>query len=360
MRRWLQFLVLLAALVYALGWAASQARSVKDRSEVAKLTGEMKTVCVGRYLIDVPRQAEVSMSHERIDGFAIETVEENEATYRERIAAREAEIEAAAADANGRGPGGIVEARDLRVHGMVGRTVVYGRTRSHEINRGRRVDVEWVSVEAHAHMGDLSFTLSAKYVDETEARAAEALLSRLRPRGEDEIPSVQGFCIGRAVFAEPLPAHTSEHTVMHLGLPGHPDLSLTLASIAGGTPGTSLLTRVAKAEADTSAETLLRMNKLREGKRSINGIEGEEVLVRARELNFTTTYGFSWDAPGAKDDPLQPYLSLELQTGMSERSGGKPVDTTLHEDALLTLWDSIASSIRLRGNEQGPRQAAAH
>jgi hypothetical protein len=135
-------------------------------------------------------------------------------------------------------------------------------------------------------------------------------------------------------------------------LPGHPDLSLTLASIAGGTPGTSLLTRVAKAEADTSAETLLRMNKLREGKRSINGIEGEEVLVRARELNFTTTYGFSWDAPGTKDDVLQPYLSLELQTGISERSGGKPVETSLHEDALLNLWETIASSIRLR--KSGP------
>jgi hypothetical protein len=74
------------------------------------------------------------------------------------------------------------------------------------------------------------------------------------------------------------------------------------------------------------------------------------VLVRAREFNFTTTYGFSWDASGAQDDLLQPYLSLELQTGLSARPGGKPVDTSLHEDALLTLWDSIASSIRLRKN----------
>jgi hypothetical protein len=45
---------------------------------------------------------------------------------------------------------------------------------------------------------------------------------------------------------------------------------------------------------------------------------------------------------------------------MNDRPGSKPVDTTLHEDALLALWDSIASSIRLRGSDQGPRQAAAH
>lgn len=68
-------------------------------------------------------------------------------------------------------------------------------------------------------------------------------------------------------------------------------------------------------------DVLLRMNKLRERQRSINGIEG---------------------------DLLLPYLSLELQTAKSATPGGTPVDTILHEDAMLALWDRIASSIRLR------------
>jgi hypothetical protein len=83
------------------------------------------------------------------------------------------------------------------------------------------------------------------------------------------------------------------------------------------------------------------------------------VLVRAREFNFTTTYGFSWDAPGSKGDLLQPYLSLELQTGLGQRLGGKPVETSLHEDALLALWDSIASSIRLRKTVPGAARGLA-
>lgn len=68
-------------------------------------------------------------------------------------------------------------------------------------------------------------------------------------------------------------------------------------------------------------DVLLRMNKLRERQRSMNGIEG---------------------------DLLHPYLSLELQTAKSATPGGTPVDTILHEDAMLALWDRIASSIRLR------------
>lgn len=126
------------------------------------------------------------------------------------------------------------------------------------------------------------------------------------------------------------------------------ELHMTLVSIGGGTPETSLLARARQAEAGTSPDVPLRMNILRERRRSINGIEGEEVLVRARELNFRTTYGFSWDAPGVEGDLLHPYLSLELQTAKSTTPSGKPVDTSLHEDALLAPWDRIASSIRLR------------
>jgi hypothetical protein len=306
----------------------------------------MKTVCVGRYLVDVPAQAEVSFSGAIIDGFSVDTVEESDAAFRERVAARESELAVLAPATDG--TGGIVEARDLRTPGITGRTLIYGRNRAYWFEGGRRVDDEWVAVEVHAHTDGLSVSLASKVADEGAIASAEALMARLQVHGKDEVPTVPGFCVDRAVFAEPLPSHQSEHTVMHLGLPGHADLGLTLASIAGGTPGTSLLARVSQAEATTNADVLLRMNKLRERKRSINGIEGEEVLVRAREFNFTTTYGFSWDAPGAKNDPLQPYLSLELQTGISERAGGKPVETSLHEDALLSLWDSIASSIRVR------------
>jgi hypothetical protein len=348
MRRWLQFLVLLAALVYALGWAASQARSVKDRSEVAKLTGEMKTVCVGRHLIDVPAQALVSFSGANIDGFSVNTVEESDTEFRDRIAGREGEI-AARGPAND-GSGGMVEAHDLRIPGLQGRTFIYGRNRSYWFEAGRRVDDEWVAVEVHAHAKGLSVSLSTRFADASTAASAEGLISGLQVRGNDEVPTKAGFCVERAVFIDPLPAHKSEHTVMHLDLPGHPELDLMFASIAGGTPGTSLSVRTAQAEAGMSPAVSLRIKKLRERRRSINSIEGEEVLVRAREFNGATSYGFSWDAPGTKDSLLQPYLSLELQT--------KPVDTSLHEDALVTLWDSIASSIRLRGSDQVPRPAA--
>jgi hypothetical protein len=348
-RRWLGLLIIAAAFVCLTNRAVIQFYRVHDRSVVAQMMAKKKTVCVGRYLVDVPAQAEVSFSGAIINGFSVATFEETDTEFRKRVAAREAEIKAHGPATNG--SGGMVEAQDLDIPGITGRTLIYGHNRGYWFENGRRIDDEWLAVQIHARTDGLSVSLSAKTADQASIASAQALLSRLQVRGNDGVPAAQGFCISRAVFVDPLPVHKSEQLLMQLRLPGHSDFGFTLASIAGGTPETSLLTRVAKAEAGTSAIVLLRMNKLREGKRSINGIEGEEVLVRVREFDFTNTYGFSWDASGANGDLLRPYLSLELQTGMSDLPGRKTIDTSLHEDALLTLWDSIASSIRLRGQE---------
>ena len=350
-RGWRELIVLLAALACAGSWAAGQVRSMRDRSEVAKMTEKMKTVCVGRYLIDVPSQAEVDLTHERIDGFEIVSAEESEPEFRQRLATREVEINRGGDGSASRALGGIVESRELRIPGMIGRTIIFGRTRSYEVIEGRRVDVEWVSVEAHAHTAGMSFTLSAKYVDESDANAVDGLLARLKIRGEDEIPTVSGFCVSRAFFAEPLPAHKSEQVAMHLSMPDHPDVALTLLSVAGGHPGPGVLARYAKMDANAGPDELLRVTKLRSEPRSINGMDGEELVERIREFNFTTTYTLNWEHRGADGDLLRPYLSLEAQAGIGERPGDKPAGASLHEDALLALWDNVASSVRLRKNQ---------
>jgi hypothetical protein len=352
-RRWRRFFVLSTSLLLAVIWGADQLRSVRDRSEVAKLTGEGKTVCVGRHLVDVPAKAEVSLARERLDGFAINTVEEGAAEFGERIAAREAEIEARAVEAGSDGPGGIIEARNLRVPGMVGRIIIHGHDHAAGIENGQRVDSEWVAVEAHAHKGGLSFSLSMDFAEESDAELAETLLKQLQLRGEDEVPTVPGFCVWRAVFAEPLPPHKTEHVVMFLGLPGHPDIAMALASLPGQSKESGLLSRVMGMNSGMSVVEFLQVSRLRARARNTNGMAGEEVLERIREANFANTYVFNWETQGVSDDLLRPYVSLELQGGISERAGGKPVNTSLHEDALLALWDSVASSIRVRASQSG-------
>lgn len=321
------------------------------------MTEQMKTVCVGRFLIDVPVHAQVSLSRDMLDGFSIETVEETEGAFRARVAEREREIAQHADRDPDAGAGGMVDARDLRVPDMLGRLLIFGRTRSYAIRQGQRVSDDWVSIEAHGHLHGLSFLLSMKYADEPDGQAAEALLARARPRRRDEIPAEPGFCIERAVFVDPLPVHKTEHIALHIGFPDHPDVALAFASMPGGAIDGDLLARHAEMDASAGADELLRVTRLRLGRRAINGVPGEEVLERVREFNFATTYGFLWEAQGIKDDPRWPFLSLELHGGISARPNGKPADTSLHEHAVLALWDRISSSIRPRPSGAPPVSA---
>ena len=345
---WRRTFLLFAVFACAASWAASQVRSIRDVSSVEKLTGKTKTICVGRFLVDVPVEALTSMSHERIAGFDIKTFEETEAAFYERVSAREAAIVERGVGESGRDESAMIEAHDLRVPGLSGRAFVFGRNRGHVMEGDRRVDMESVSVEVHAHMRDLSFSLTDESTREDSVRKAEALLARLQPLGETEIPTGPGFCVARAFFAEPLPSHKTEHIAMHIGFLEHPDVMLSFASMPGGGSGRGLLARFADMDRDTSVDELMRVTKLRMGPRIINGISGEEVLERTREFNFASTYGFIWETPGVRDDLMHPFLTLELQGGVSPNSGGKPVDATLHQDAVLILWDRISTSIRLR------------
>ncbi|MGJ7916643.1 hypothetical protein ACI48D_14340 [Massilia sp. LXY-6] len=201
--------------------------------------GTRKTVCVGRYLVDVPVQTRMSFAGNVVNGFEVGTFTESETVFREQVAAREAEIVARGAATDG--SGGMFEARDLRIPGMIGRTRISGRNGGYWMEKARRNEDELLSAEVHAHTGSLSLRLSAKYGGEARARSVEALLARLRLSGEGEIPDEPEVCIDHAFFVEPLPARKIAHIPMHLGFAEHPDLTMAFVTMPGYDSGSSLL-----------------------------------------------------------------------------------------------------------------------
>lgn len=348
---WRKTAALVTGLVCAGAWATVQVRNMQDNALVSNMMAKKKTICMGRVLVDVPVDAGVSFSNELLDGFDIAEYEETDAEFGERLAAREIEIQASADRVEGKGPGGMIVARDLEAGGLKGRVLTFGRDHSYWFDNGRRIDREKVSVEAHAHAKGRSFSLRQRSASQDDAQRAEALLRHLQLRGEDEIPTAQGFCVWGAVFAEPLPQHTQESSAISLGIPGHSDASLRMMSIADIAPGPGLLARRAATDEETSLLVSLLVDKLRSGTRTVNGIDGEEALERFHELNFTTSYGFTWETRGRPGDVMQPFITMELQSGVSGYTGGRPVESSLRRDAMVVLWDTVMSSVRLHAGQ---------
>jgi hypothetical protein len=320
--------------------------SMRDKDEVAKMTKQLKTICAGRFLIDLPADAQVSLAHVSIDGFDITTYpSETDQDFAERVHQREAEINR---EKNQLGQRNLESAQDIRGNGRSGRILVFGRTSTHVYHGDEKIALNGVSVNAFLRTDGLSFSFVASNYDPRQVGNLPKLIAKLRTLADSQQPGEPGFCIDRGVIADPLLPDQRERLVLFAGIPHHPDIGIVFSTMAGTRPGPGLLERNAENRAKRFAFLGGLFTTLREGARAINGLHGEELALKVREINFATTYGFTWEMGGTDNDVFAPFLTLELQAGINLRAGGPPVQSTLSESALNDLWHSISSSIRVR------------
>lgn len=172
------------------------------------------------------------------------------------------------------------------------------------------------------------------------------LIAQLVPNPGNRIPTEPGFCFDLAYFRDPLTADQGEQITMAAKLPSRPDIALILDSKAGIKPDTAgLLKRNEAAHARAPAIVNLAFTNVRAAPRTIGGLTGDELVERVMEPNFAQIYGFNWEVNGTEGNVLVPHLTLTMATGRS-REG--PIPSSLSLPAALSLWDKIASSIRIR------------
>jgi hypothetical protein len=301
-----------------------------DRYTVTSLTQHMKTVCVGRFLIDLPASMEYSLSRAYMDGLWISGQEETQQAFEARVLARQAEIEAVP---NKQGQKDMEKIEAYDNNGFKGKIL------------------EWVNValEGYVHSHGKSFTFTTDAYDVDLAGDARRLIDKLRLVSEKEIPTAPGFCFGPGMFVDPLPADFTEGVTLFAGFTDHPDFAMAFDTRAGlKSDGEGRLERNARVASQRPAWQKPLFTNLRRGKRTIHGIEGDEILTKVNELNFVDTYGLDWEVDGTEHDVFVPFMHLEVSTGHPAHAGGRPVISFLGEEALIQLWDKIASSIRVR------------
>ena len=327
---------------------ANSVQTDQDKQKVARMTNKMKTMCVGRFLIDLPVEAEVSISRGYVSGFDLSsTVQESDAEFWTRLETVESEI------ASGRKQNTWPMNLDKLVgfDDAKGKIWVYNYQRTTIPKGERKIEIEDVSVRSVVRFPGLSITASADGLPVSAGERLEQFLKQLRPLDGDEVPVEPGFCIGHAIVRDPYEHRNTESVVLFAGLPGHPDVSIVFSTMAGTAPAPGLLERNAAAAEREPFFVRMAFTTLHEGKRIIHGLSGEELALRVRESNFTTGYSFQWEAPGKQKDIHAPLLTLELDAGTNPVNGGKPVQSTLSEEALKELWEQIAGSIRVRPTE---------
>jgi hypothetical protein len=345
-KKWVKVL----AVMIAAGAGTWAVGAVRDTYEVAKMTEKMKTVCVGRMLIDLPEPAKVELYGARVHGFSIEAFPESTEAFSARVAAREAEIRAKP-DRLG-GNKNMESVREVKTDsGLVGKIFVHSRnvtegTEGYSQETLRHYRYEGVALEAYVHGDGISIDLSNDDYDPDRMENLPKLVAQLVANPRNSVPSEPGFCLDRAYVREPLKAEQRERIVMAAGLPSRPDIAIRFDTMAGTKPDSKgLLERNAASHARAPAIVNMLFTNLRAAPRTIGGLSGDELVERVVEENFAIIFGFQWEVNGTEDNVFMPDVNLMMATG---RSKDGPVPSSLSQPAALALWDKISSSVRVR------------
>jgi len=314
------------------------------------MTDKMKTVCVGRFLIDVPEEAEIELRQARIDGFDIATFNETDDDFQKRVVNREAQINA---KPDYRGGSKNMEAvREVKTEtGLVGKIFIHSRTveegtQGNGLGGVERYRDEGITTEALVHGHGISIDLFFEDRNPDLIEDLPKLVNQLVANPNNHTPAEPGFCMDRAYVRDPLNADQLEQIMMFGRLPNHPDVEFMFLVSAGLKPDEhGLLARNEAADEALSMAERMRITRLRAASREIGGLKGEEVAELVVEKNEARGHSFWWEVNGTEDNVFVPHLVFRMSTGNGNR---QPVPSSLSDGAALGLWDKISSSIRFR------------
>jgi len=327
---------------------------------------ETKTVCFGRFLVDVPASATVAWGKasvplsidiypngiNEVDVLAqrfIDELKSEKAIYLDDVALLQSVDHVTQPEGKiVTGYNGFQAINDLKVNG-------YFRLKNDGIV-----------------FNTYSFT------DEKEKTIAliKNIARRLRQRAESEIPTEPGNCIEHAFLPdEPETDKEKRAELVSIGfrLKEFPDTHLSI-SIRPSNPHRSesnkLEWQLERLEKNLKAENAnhprLKTKYFRRGTRQIHHwVDGFEALSRSPDqADIHGIHDFGLDFQGVPHDSLKPFAYIGMQTGVANNAAGATKPSLTDEEA-IAVWDRITSTIRVRptgaaaaktaGTDQPPR-----
>jgi Tle cognate immunity protein 4 C-terminal domain/Tle cognate immunity protein 4 N-terminal domain len=318
-------------------------------SRLQPIFASTRTICFGRFLIDIPASATVAWGSGSVDlGIGVypgearkideearkfrAELERTEAIHLNRVPLFRSEEEVTAPE--GKiivGYDGFDTLGDFEMHG-------------------------------YFHWGDDGFIIDARPLEEGRGRAIAKIKSiarRLQPRAEHAIPSEPGNCLENAFLideSQPNAELPVEHIRIGFRLKEFPDTHLSVfvgPPDVHHNPSNTLEFQLARLEQEQRAEDpnhpLLKTVYFRRGPRKIHDwLNGYEALSRTPEQpDMRSIHDFVMDFRGVVGDSYKPYADIRMQTGVADNLAGA-VKPSLTDEEAVAVWDAITSTIRVR------------
>lgn len=314
--------------------------------KVENMFATTRTICAGRFLIDIPASATVVYG-DLWGPYEIER-HANEASNIEAYLLRYAEQ--------------LKEDRTfaskqlLGPHSMLGKVVngaAPGQRLFFGVDRGSSIFYEIYSLmpvgaDLFVQTGTSSHKDYASTIDILNSTAR-----RIEPLQEYSVPTYSGFCIDGALIKDDVESDV-EKVKMGVRLKEFPDVHFSIEMTRKDFRVESDAIEPRLEEARSRAFAMgwgawySRIKTLRKGNRTLGPWKGFEVLVHIpSRKEIGESHDFNFVALGVPKNPQVPTVDMKLDTGVRENRPGAVKPSVTDEEALY-IWDRITTSIRLR------------
>jgi hypothetical protein len=306
-----------------------------------KLFARTKAVCFGRYVFDLPEEAQLILGYQEMPAKII--------TY-ENAADKEKEL----ADAFRKRK--IIERPEAEftslVAGPVPNSLLLRYFASPYLKSVGGEGIR-IFVPAGHHVFEFGWGSGDEESADQIIRKSAEIARSLRARDNAEVPTGPGVCINLGFIAETT-GQFQEIFSAGVYFPSLPDVSFSVMSNKNAsTDGPNGVGIIARHEAAMQDQGVVfpvdtKLSRLRIGKHIVNGWNGEEVLLRHNGRDGVMIHEFMWEAIGKTGDLRHPAaVDINLDTGVAENTK-YAVKGSLTDDEAIALWDKLLSSLRFR------------
>jgi hypothetical protein len=338
------------------GVSALRAKSPSYEHPMIDFTRNMKTVCLGRFLVDIPEQMHVDKYWQSIAGFGdIEVLgREHQTRSILDLVAEKRELELRKTRHAKEG----TVFRESVALGDSARLLVF---RNNEIST-RSYDFE-TFVLSDGRLLKLKYGADNERLEEAKEDVALAI-TQIQRRENNVIPQGKGVCIDGGLIAD-APEYRRESNSLRLVFKEYPGFELKAHIDSTDNPQTEslletagLLPKLAAFYGDVS------FNVLRKTRRTLDEVSGEELAtcdVERKKNGDQDSLSFTWKYNGEPSSLRHPAVTFDMgydfgdeamrlahEEAYRDGKASPPPPKRLTKEEAIVIWDAVLNSFRPR------------
>jgi hypothetical protein len=331
--------------------------NAKEKNAIEGLTSKMKTVCMGRLMMDVPGDMKVDGDVKLFYGLGVnsKTVEASIESPDSTTAAMKAMVDAEAAKIDKDIKNWATKKSMLLEYRVIDDHTIYLRKQdsfesavasNHELHVLAGKTQVVLSADSYEGVSGAGHYESDGKVETPEQVAARLFKVAREIRTYDAPEKAgPGYCLGPVVIDS---NQDEEQGSTYMAIDRYPDLRLSVYSM-GFTPDPP-------SELEKVAAAYPQIHIFRNRDTTMGGMKAHEWLARIvdhQDHDDIVQLGFVARSMRPSPALIRPYVNVKLDTGGQLRRGpnaGTYVSSSLTPKEATALWDTMISSVRVRPN----------